>query len=102
MNLWFSRENWQEEITKHTDLPDEIKGLLIELINAHFKKLISPTATNRLIELAKNHLSDIIQIDQDLCWRVAVFIPDNPAGYRSFFLLVPAYHGGELKELSEL
>lgn len=96
-----SRNNWWKEL-EQKDLPQDIVMLLRELIGSHMKSAILPEAKPRLIALAKDCLSKGIWIGDSEFFDVMVYMPEDKVKYRSFFVLVPKWSGGELKRLAEL
>ncbi len=102
--LVLSKENCFHELSSmgtKGQLPLEVVHLVQNLILQMIKNLISDTATSRDVALAKEYLSDGIQLG-DRLYDVCVYVPNDKKHGRSFFTLVRRWPNGELKRLEEV
>ncbi|NCN07416.1 hypothetical protein GW933_01845 [Candidatus Falkowbacteria bacterium] len=98
MILRLSEVDWQSGLS---GLPAGLAGLMKDIIVAMVNNYNPITATNRSIELVKNHLQDEIWLGEKM-YRLMVYVPYDGSTHRSVFILIPSYPYGVIKRLEEV
>jgi hypothetical protein len=98
--IFLNEEKWCKDV-ECLDLPHNVIGLLMAIVNEHQNGDNRLPAYKHAISLVKEHLSEGIKLGNKT-FDIAVYIPKDTKKETSFFTLVQNWGDGDLKKIKDL